>query len=1838
MRKKIISLILVIAFLNFTIAPYLVETDIRISIPLGKIIVKTLDLLLFAKEANAETEPPCNNTNDENKPGTRIWNAVTSGGVNLSNGDFFRMTQDLNIPGRGLVLNITRTYNTQPIGIVPGWALEAGSWIIENGEYSGEGDRSASVGIWSDFTLEAKIKTITPGEHFDYETGWINFRYTNKQNRYYFLIHTNGDIELSKYLNGTRSNLARKSTSYNPLNWNTIKIITSSNNIKIYVNGTLEMDYTDATQPIGYGKIALESYFCHAHYDNISIASGQTTTTYDFNQTTDQEKSIFGYGWTFNYGMKLVEYSDGYVIVHRSDGGLDVYSPKAGGGYTPPTGVYDTLTKYSSGYTVTTKYGVKFNFDIYGKLSNVQDRNSNQIALTYDANSKLTTLTDPSDRQITFAYGANGKVSYITDPAGRHIYYDYDIDGNLIKVTDPKGNFIEYTYYPTHNIKTWSDKEGNAFTNTYYYNDRVATQTDPLGNITTINYSWDQTSVTNHKGEKFLYTFDSKDRFYWVEDTLNKIEGRAWDDKNNLLGIDDKNGRRTNFEYDQNGNQTKIIRRSSGSVKDLTTQITYEYTYNQPISQIDPLGNKTEFEYDQKGNLTKTKKYFNGAPLITQMTYDNYGNVLTIADPNNKITAFTYDAYGNKTSTTDPFGKTATFSYDIIGRLLSTTDPNGNTTTRECDVGDNVIKTTDALGHQIINTYNKNGAVISTTDPNGNTATYEYDALGNTIKTTDPLGNIATSEFDATNYLYDDQINQTKTTDPLGNTTTYQYDSLGRRLKTIDALGNETRYEYDSVGNLLKVTDALGNTIIFEYDYFYRKIKVTDPLGRSTNFTYDDVGNVLSTTDANGRTTTYEYDTLYRRTKVVDPQSNVTAYSYDILGNLTSVTDAYSNKNQITYDALSRKTSMDDPDMGYWKYEYDSVGNLIRQTDAKGQFLLFEYDRLYRLTAKKAIAQGQSTATTLVAYTYDVYEDPNIPNSKGKLTKITDLSGSTVFYYDKLGREIKTEKTIDGTTYTIERTYDKNSRLSSIKYPDNETINYTYNAVDSIKTVIGSSAYVSNVDYTPLGQMKTLTYGNNTKTEYDYYNDLRLKELKTTQIQTGQSIQRLFYNFDNVGNITTLTDYVNTGTQTFTYDVLDRLTSASGTYGRRSYQYDAIGNMLSKDGVSYFYGQNNSKPHVVTSGSDSFYALYDDNGNMIKKNQAVYEYDVENRLTKVKKETGDRVSVSIQLKPGWNLFSLPVIPDNPKISVVLSGLNFGTDYDELARFNAETQTFQYYFGDPQFNQFDTLSYGIGYEIYITNANPVTLTITGNLPPSNYNIPLKDGWNLIGSSVLNSTSMQTALSNLTSGVDYDKVSRYNTSTNAFEAASTMEKGGGYFIYCLKDATWNIQGATTQTQTQAQFIYDGDGGRVKVITPTRTTTYIGSLFEKDSTGKTAKHVYLGPNKICSVESTGNTYYIHPDHLGSSNITTSQTGLQVSLTEFTPYGSISKQTGAYDPKYKFTGKELDSTGLYFYGARYYDPELGRFISADTIIQEPYDPQSLNRYSYCRNNPINYIDPTGHKTLWGRIKHAVGKIWDTVKGPVIAAAVAVASAILMAIPGGQPFAVLAMQSTWIAAASAAATTATLDTGEGRKVIRHVGKEFFDDVLGMRPATAYTWANITTYMAVNWAYQTALANVVTGGNAVTAKDYKYDPRNRTALDAKVENIVNKGKGYNYGGVPTELKQVSRVLFDKSGDLVGVASKSSILMLGPQHTGIIMNDIPSLARSIRLRGIPGVDSYGIWGISHQAVNVSLLEAGYSSTVISVGGGWTTVLSTAVYGPYGGGAGGLALVASQEVDE
>jgi RHS repeat-associated protein len=167
----------------------------------------------------------------------------------------------------------------------------------------------------------------------------------------------------------------------------------------------------------------------------------------------------------------------------------------------------------------------------------------------------------------------------------------------------------------------------------------------------------------------------------------------------------------------------------------------------------------------------------------------------------------------------------------------------------------------------------------------------------------------------------------------------------------------------------------------------------------------------------------------------------------------------------------------------------------------------------------------------------------------------------------------------------------------------------------------------------------------------------------------------------------------------------------------------------------------------------------------------------------------------------------------------------------------------------------------------------------------------------------------------------------------------------------------------------FVYDFEGNRVKkTITQgsqSDTSVYIGTLYEVNPT-ETIRYIYAGSQRVALKKNTGAVEYFLPDHLGGTHRIADSNGNIVRTTSYQPFGSTYQTSGTQDDDHKFTGQRLDdTTGLYYYGARYYDPAVGRFITPDTIMQAPYDPQALNRYVYCRNNPIIYVDPSGHSWL---------------------------------------------------------------------------------------------------------------------------------------------------------------------------------------------------------------------------------------------------------------------------------
>jgi len=223
------------------------------------------------------------------------------------------------------------------------------------------------------------------------------------------------------------------------------------------------------------------------------------------------------------------------------------------------------------------------------------------------------------------------------------------------------------------------------------------------------------------------------------------------------------------------------------------------------------------------------------------------------------------------------------------------------------------------------------------------------------------------------------------------------------------------------------------------------------------------------------------------------------------------------------------------------------------------------------------------------------------------------------------------------------------------------------------------------------------------------------------------------------------------------------------------------------------------------------------------------------------------------------------------------------------------------------------------------------------------------------------------------------------TNHKHAVTSLSTGESYTYDANGNMITRVENGQTYTQTfdienrlssvtvngqTTQFIYDGDGNLVKKVKPDGSKTlYIAGIYEVDKTSGgtvTQTRTYYPVGGAMRIGST--LYYILKDHLGSASVMTDASGTTVGEDRFYPYGETRFTTGTMNTDKLFTGqREQTGLGIYYYGARFYSPKLGRFLSPDSLVPNPINPQSLNRFSYVRNNPLRYVDPTGHAETCG-------------------------------------------------------------------------------------------------------------------------------------------------------------------------------------------------------------------------------------------------------------------------------
>ena len=314
-------------------------------------------------------------------------------------------------------------------------------------------------------------------------------------------------------------------------------------------------------------------------------------------------------------------------------------------------------------------------------------------------------------------------------------------------------------------------------------------------------------------------------------------------------------------------------------------------------------------------------------------------------------------------------------------------------------------------------------------------------------------------------------------------------------------------------------------------------------------------------------------------------------YVYDTNNNLTSVTDANGHTTTYKVDDKGRVYQVISPDTGTTTYGYDAAGNLTSKTDAKGVTISYVYDALNRL------AKIDFPTDTDIVDSYDT-----CVNGKGLLCSMTDASGTTSYEYTAKGYVKKETKTIDSIQYVTQYTYDQNDNMKTMTYPSGRVITYNYTNDRAISVLNGAANLASNITYKPFGGMSSLTYGNGLTGSISYDNQYRVSGI------TAGTIMNLTYADDANANITAITNALDaTKNKSFSYDALDRLTSAtaSGIWGSLAWTYDGVGNRQTEGSTVYSYAPGTDK--LIGAGGLSF--GYDNNGNTTSQAARLYTYN-----------------------------------------------------------------------------------------------------------------------------------------------------------------------------------------------------------------------------------------------------------------------------------------------------------------------------------------------------------------------------------------------------------------------------------------------------------------------------------------------------------------------------------------------------------------------------------------------------------------------------------------------------
>lgn len=987
-----------------------------------------------------------------------------------------------------------------------------------------------------------------------------------------------------------------------------------------------------------------------------------------------------------------------------------------------------------------------------------------------------------------------------------------------------------------------------------------------------------------------------------------------------------------------------------------------------------------------------------------------------------------------------------TTAYNAMGGVIRTTDANGRTTSIDYSADTHYLYpaiTTNSLGHKVGTGYNvvcgrvewqtlpyvdsPSGPAPPPSDPSHAKARRRHDKLCRLTRTANADENIDTSPHEV--YLYKLGWLQQPTvtavfkkephysqTWPPGSpeSQALPHPSYLPVWTITDALGRPIQRQRNTVveGQLTTVASvSLGydqrGHLARQYVPFTDAVpgQFTSPAAAVgfQELSYDPAGRLVSRVNPDGSVRTWDHRVAWQTTaadecvadpgctggksvelrdvagRVVERQLHVetsggdalaakTRYTYDALGRLLTSEQwngsAWDVRTKIThtYDSLGRRLSLEDPDSGRWTYGYDFEGNLRWQDDPEpSQHVQLCYDALNRVRRKYVYTSADFSPAyltcTLPPTVEYVYDDTANPYGIGRLAAVSDPSGSTWFQYDLRGRVASVNKSIevrreppyqnDPPQWALFLyTYDAADHVTSIRYPDGEIVAHGYDVSGQLNRLENDSGkvYLSGLTYDTFGRRRRISYGDGTVDERSYHTDkqrgYRLRSI-STRTSTATFLNLDYASYDRRGLITRIEDRAYPG-------------AGDPRSSTVSYTYDGLGRLVRASG------------HNLQPAPNDVYQ-YDALGNIVRKENQIFTYHAvrPHQLASI-----NGVSSGIAHDANGSRLGKPGRTYQYDAEGRLRAVDGGAvtfHYDYSGRQVAKAAG---YLINRYFNELAEARNGVLVKYYF--AGDLRIASRENF-----------SWRVAALEQPRSTMLAMA-----------EPPAASAGPSAAVVLKISAASGTMGIVLLAMAPGRGRRRIGLSIRRSQVLL------------AIAVWILGTLPLPAPVGPRASGAGGTWNVCYTCPQLDNIDYYHTDHLGSTQLVT-RNGVVSHHIRYTPFGSV---RGRYNSSgtaisatanaYEFTGYESDHTsGLQYAGARFYDPDLGLFLTHDPQRQFP------SPYAYGPWNPVNGVDPDGEFffliPILAAIIEAAAAILATVQAAVATLLPYVKAAVLAAVEG---------------------------------------------------------------------------------------------------------------------------------------------------------------------------------------------------------------------------------------------